>query len=254
MCLNKNCWPLPHLIPTDTFEAPPPNPDAERGCSVAPPRHLGSRGLVVYTLLYSVNTVGCDLGLHLLQTKETVIEADLWGCLLCLAVVERAPCPQGHSSQSTGLPLIVWMSRLTGDPKALNCSLRDPIHACVSFVLGQRDTIYSHWMKCDKHWDSTNTFSTSWCWWEWYQGELNMLKWKAWQYKMCQLSFLRWPHLRFSLNLYRIYHCTPLMLLTTGCEVGRHEAKTSHRSSTVKGVVKSLATVFHHCYIHYETS
>lgn len=35
-------------------------------------------------------------------------------------------------SVSTGLPLIVWMNRLTGDPEALNCTLCDSKHALVS--------------------------------------------------------------------------------------------------------------------------
>lgn len=108
---NKNCWPLPlcfnpHPIPTDTFEALWHRGDV--WCP--PPRLLGSWGRVVYNLIYVVTAAGCDLGLRLIQTKEMAIEADLWGCLLCLAAGERGLSLQGHTSQSVlGFPwLYEW--------------------------------------------------------------------------------------------------------------------------------------------------
>lgn len=40
----------------------------------------------LFTLFYRrVTKTACDSGLRLVQTKEVGIEADLWGCLLCLA-------------------------------------------------------------------------------------------------------------------------------------------------------------------------
>lgn len=139
------CPPIstPHPFPTDTFEAPL----MQRGdVRLPPPRHLGSRGLVVYTLLYSVNTVGCDLGLHLLQTKETVIEADLWGCLLCLAVVERARVHRDTPLSLLGFPWLYEWADWLETPRLWTAHYVIQImHVCLLYWAKETPFIATEW-------------------------------------------------------------------------------------------------------------
>lgn len=74
---------------------------------------LGSGGWVVYVLLSAINTVGCDLGLHLIQTKKRKRYRSwtLWGFIV---LGFRGDGPESTGTRQSvwiGLPLIVWMDR-----------------------------------------------------------------------------------------------------------------------------------------------
>lgn len=66
--------------PTVSPSIPLKKPPTQRGdVRWPPPRRLGSKGWDVYTLLCTVNTVGCELGLYQLQTKEKRLRPTSWG-------------------------------------------------------------------------------------------------------------------------------------------------------------------------------
>lgn len=117
----------------------PPTSDTERGCLVAPTQTPG------------VLRVGCLHSFIDVLPRPRVIRVSAWfkpkkwglkptsGGVYCVWLPEATGT---HQSVSTGLPLIVWMDRLTGDPEALNWTV------CVIRSMHEK-TFHNRWMECD---------------------------------------------------------------------------------------------------------
>lgn len=92
--------------------------DRGRGCLVAPARRPGVQRVGCLLFLCNVNTVGCDLALHLTGSKEMTIWGQMGSFIVFGFRREGTESTGTLQSVSGGLPLIVRMDRLITDPQS----------------------------------------------------------------------------------------------------------------------------------------
>lgn len=146
---GRNKFSLSFSTPTLPPPIPLKPPDTERGCLVAPTQTPG------------VLRVGClhSFFIHCYHGRVWFGSPPDWNqrngdwswplpMFIVLGWRGEGPEPaRTHQSVSSGLPLIVWMDRLTGDPEALNCRVCVPLsmHVCLCSRRMRKHFITTDW-------------------------------------------------------------------------------------------------------------